>query len=690
LAGLSPPGQRRLLLVPGSEAAGEAWLDACLGDAARDDLLYVAGHSQLFDVVPPARIASVLGREYGLVVVNAHQGFHPDAFAAAAGTLRGGGDCVLLTPPLAQWPAFADPDKARFAAYPRTLDALPGRFLARLVDLWAVDPAVVVVDPSGATTARLAPRDQRPLALNHQQQALVDAIGHTARGHARRPLVILADRGRGKSTVLGCAAARLLADGLPCITVVAVHRAAVQTLFRHALGGAAEVEVGDRVLEGAALRFRLPLECIEADDDPGLVLVDEASAIALPLLERLLQRSNRLVFATTVHGYEGSGRGFVVRFAEVLDRQMPQWRRRRLEAPVRWAVDDPLEALLNRGLLLDADIEPTAPPGRYTIRPLDVAELCADEALLRRVFGLLVNAHYQTRPSDLRQLLDNPDVRLWVAMAGDTVVGVAWAVREGDLDPAMAEAVLAGRRRPRGHLLPQSLAVHAGLDQALACRFLRVQRIAVHPGARRRGIGRELLRAAGEWGVDNAYDLLATAFAATPALHRFWCACGFRALRVGLRLDPAGGSQSLFMARGLGARGATLVAQGAGRFQAGLPWSLGLSLAGLDAELAVALLHGRDTRDLVFDAADRTAVARLAVGARPLLSADGLLWRAVVLAAARGQAVHPELAPAVAWLLQHQSIERVCRRHALAGRGALEQRVRGLLSRLDETGFQAS
>ncbi|BBI53235.1 hypothetical protein HORIV_56560 [Vreelandella olivaria] len=70
-------------------------------------------------------------------------------------------------------------------------------------------------------------------------------------------------------------------------------------------------------------------------------MVDEAAAIPAALLGQWLTAFPRIAFATTVHGYEGSGRGFALRFRATLDRLTPQWKALTLNAPIRWRSGDP-------------------------------------------------------------------------------------------------------------------------------------------------------------------------------------------------------------------------------------------------------------------------------------------------------------------------------------------------------------
>jgi tRNA(Met) cytidine acetyltransferase len=166
-------------------------------------------------------------------------------------------------------------------------------------------------------------------------------------GRQQRVLVLSSDRGRGKSAAMGMAAAHLMQIRKQRIVLTGPRLDAVGAVLRHAAARLPEAETGARQLslgEGS-LRFLPPDRLVVMAPKADLLLVDEAATIPAPLLTRLLTRFRRVVFATTVHGYEGSGRGFQLRFRRVLDEKAPGWRLLRLREPIRYAADDPLESL---------------------------------------------------------------------------------------------------------------------------------------------------------------------------------------------------------------------------------------------------------------------------------------------------------------------------------------------------------
>ena len=145
-------------------------------------------------------------------------------------------------------------------------------------------------------------------------------------------LVLLdADRGRGKSTCLGLL---MQAHGCPPDWIVcAASREAARVLLDTA--GDARFVAPDRLLD------ELP--------SAGLLLVDEAAMIPQALLLQLCRRYPRVILATTTGGYEGTGRGFRLRFVDRLnDRPLL---RLSLERPVRWCHGDLLENWIARTLL---------------------------------------------------------------------------------------------------------------------------------------------------------------------------------------------------------------------------------------------------------------------------------------------------------------------------------------------------
>ncbi|WP_213458515.1 GNAT family N-acetyltransferase [Thiocapsa sp.] len=633
-------GHRATLLLSGDAdwTATHAW--RCVA-ALPDQVPTWLTERPLADGALPLRDADrLLGSDLDLLVYDTQSGFDPDGFGAATGAIRGGGLLLLLTPPLDDWPDLTDPQAERIAVWPNTAASVGGRFLRRLAGLLGSDTGLIhlaqgdagsmssaqrfISDSAGVTpepnnpdrTTGGSDRDPTEPATSDQDHAIA-AILALAHGRARRPLVIRAHRGRGKSAALGLAAGRLLRERPLRILVTAPRRSAADALFKHAaavLGGHARVcapdaETGttpdettsaaDRSGLGRAsgsLAFVSPADLAAETPAADLLLIDEAAGIPAPILGTLLARYPRVVFATTVHGYEGTGRGFDVRFRATLDRLTPSWREISLDTPIRWAPGDPLEALTFRTLLLDAapataEELSDADPDDIRCERLDRDVLVRDEKTLRELFGLLVLAHYQTRPMDLRMLLDGPNVRIYALRWRAHVVATLLAAEEGGFtDPALCEAIFTGRRRPRGHLLPQTLSTHAGLAEAPTLRYLRVIRIAVHPALARRGLGRRLLRRLARDARAEGIDLLGASFGATPELIRFWDRCGFRPAQLGTSRNAASGEHALVVLRRLDTHGWRFAARAEARLESRLPVLLAGPLRTLDAVTVVALV----------------------------------------------------------------------------------------------------
>ncbi len=599
-------GQRRTLVLAGEQTWCLDAAQAALANEPGDGVLWIGEHAPKGSWrLRGAQVHDVLGREVAAVVFDAHSGFDPDAFGAVAGCVRGGGLLLLLTPPFFLWPQFPDPEHTRITVAPYPADAVTGRFLTRLARVLATAEGTAVIEQGG----RLPVFPQTPAAAHEQvlnqeiwrtadQREAVAAIMKVVSGHRRRPLVLTSDRGRGKSAAFGIAAAQLLRQGLSRILVTAPRRIAVETLFRHAqqllpqaLIHGSLVRYGDAVIE-----FVAPDELTLDPRPADLLLVDEAAGIPTPLLEGLLTHYSRIAFATTVHGYEGSGRGFALRFQKVLDERTPGWKRMRLRTPVRWSPNDPLERLVFRALLLDAlPAEDTAVasarPDNCIISRLDRNRLIEDETTLSQLFGLLVLSHYRTRPYDLRHLLDGPNLEVYLMRYGSQVVATALVAREGGFDSEIATAVYAGRRRLQGHLIPQSLAAHVGLEAGARLTGARIMRIAVHPAVQGRGLATRLVAAITRQVQNNGLDWIGSSFGATPELLRFWARSGLLPVRVGLKREASSGAHSVMVLYPLTSSGGALFTAARERLGSHLPHLLADPLRDLAPSLAAWLLR---------------------------------------------------------------------------------------------------
>ena len=689
--------QRRVLVLAGSHAWGQQAAHAVLASAEHALWLGQPEHAPAgTQAMASSRAREVLGEEFDLVCLDVHQGFDPEALGAVAGTVRAGGLLLMLTPPLEVWPQWADPGRARIAVAPFGPEAVTGRLVARLARLMTDHGGVAVATPAGVVALGAAPAEApsqpRPLSTDgpwrtQDQAEAVAALLKVRAGRARRPVVLTADRGRGKSAALGIAAGQLLAQGPISIVITAPSPRAVRATFalaRATLGLPAHGGAAHRLEAplGGRLIFLAPGELLAHAIKPDLVLVDEAATLPVPVLEHLLDTHKRIAFATTVHGYEGTGRGFTLRFRAYLDAHTPSWRAVHLQTPIRWAAGDPLEAFTFRALCLHASAAPDAAvvgaiPEACVVQRVDRDALAADESTLTGLFGLLITAHYRTTPTDLYRLLDAPNMAVWLARWQGQVVGAALVAQEGGFSPALGAAIYEGRRRPPGHLLPETLAAQSGLVAAPGLRGARVVRIAVHPAVQARGLGGRLLTAIGLAARADGLDYVGSSFGATQRLLRFWLGHGLVPARMGVIRGKSSGAFSAVVLQPLSAEGAALTVAAQARLADELPHALGDGLRTLQPALALQLLRAAPQVHAPVAEADWVHAAACAFGARNHDVVVAPVWR-VVRQILTGEAV--SLPPAVGSLLLRRSLQRrPWIELGLAGRGAAQRAFRAAL-----------
>ncbi|RYY31086.1 tRNA(Met) cytidine acetyltransferase, partial [archaeon] len=284
-------------------------------------------------------------------------------------------------------------------------------------------------------------------------------------------------RGRGKSAALGLAIAAAIGYGYSNIFVTSPSPENLTTLFQFVFKGLEALAFKEHIdweavastnpeFNKAIVRVnifrghRQTVQYIEPHDadklaQAELVVIDEAAAIPLPLVKRLL--GPYLVFlASTINGYEGTGRSLSLKLIQQLRQQQAAaamsgggapggsralttgalpgasgavagrtLREVLLSEPIRYSAGDQVEAWLNTLLCLDA----TTPyrlggrlpaPSECSLYAVDRDALFAyhalSEAFLHRVMSLYVSSHYKNTPNDLQLLSDAPAHKLFVLL----------------------------------------------------------------------------------------------------------------------------------------------------------------------------------------------------------------------------------------------------------------------------------
>lgn len=397
----------------------------------------------------------------------------------------------------------------------------------------------------GALTGLTRTLDQAKAVLT-----FAEAIGEKT---LRSTVALTAGRGRGKSAALGLAIAAAVGHGYSNIYVTSPSPENLGTLFEFVFKGLEALAYKEHAdyeavastnpeYHGAIVRVnifgkghRQTIAYIEPSDgdklaQAELVVIDEAAAIPLPLVKRLL--GPYLVFlASTVNGYEGTGRSLSLKLVQQLRMQAApgssssaggasasassgngrSFREVTLAEPIRYAAGDAIEAWLNDLLCLDATVPyrlggRLPAPSECTLYAVDRDALFSyhklTEGFLHRMMSLFVSSHYKNTPNDLQLMSDAPAHRLFVLLGPQSsapegglpdVLCVIQVCLEGRISSDSVKTALTRGGRASGDLIPWTVSQQFQDETFAGLSGARVVRVATHPDATKMGYGSRAL-----------------------------------------------------------------------------------------------------------------------------------------------------------------------------------------------------
>ncbi|KAJ5086081.1 RNA cytidine acetyltransferase [Penicillium argentinense] len=386
----------------------------------------------------------ILGNTYGMCILQDFEAMTPNLLARTVETVEGGGMVLLLLKSMNSLKQLYTMSMDIHSRY-RTEghDDVVARFNERFIlSLGSCDSCLVVDDElnvlpiSGGKNVKPLPPPEStdesksgtkkelkeikeslaetqpvgPLVnlarTTDQAKALLTFVDAIAEKTLKSTVALTAGRGRGKSAALGVAIAAAIAHGYSNIFITSPSPENLKTLFEFVFKGFDALGYLDHVdytilqstnpdFNKAIVRVnihrnhRQTIQYIQPQDahvlgQAELLVIDEAAAIPLPLVRKLM--GPYLVFmASTINGYEGTGRSLSLKLiqqlreqargglkaddTDVADRDTGKTaknidkslggrslREITLAEPIRYAPGDSVEKWLNKVLCLDATL----------------------------------------------------------------------------------------------------------------------------------------------------------------------------------------------------------------------------------------------------------------------------------------------------------------------------------------------
>ena len=540
---------RQLLVISGSRLWAENTLQHVVDTQPACSKLY-CGHAKMgSDSINVKDYRQKLGQEYDWVILNSFDGFRANAAIALSGTVKAKGLMVLLCPNLEDWQTYPDPEITNRVSYGFSTKN-NGQFFNYLRECLVKDPSIFILEE---TTSKIpsAINEITTATSNFSEQALaIDKIKSTVQNKKRMHLLLCADRGRGKSAALGIAAGQLMQQQSINIVITAPTIHTVKNVFQHAqaLLSKPQEKNGSLKFGNGSLVFQ-PIDKLIEDKIKGKILfVDEAASIPIYGLNQLTSQFDRIIFSTTLHGYEGSGRGFEMRFKKALQANNQGCNRVNLQQPIRWSSGDNLERFWFDTLFyqnqksskfLELQLE------QIEFLEISKTNVLEDSQTTTQIVQLLTDAHYQTSPDDIQRLYDAPELMCFVLKQNDKILAVAQVAREGgELLIPISKEVCACNRRVKGHLVAQNIGATYNSKPFVESEQWRISRIAVANEYQRKHLGTVLINHLIAQTKKQGIPLLTAAFGLTPTLASFWSSNGFIPLKISNKLEIASGEHN--------------------------------------------------------------------------------------------------------------------------------------------------
>ncbi|KAK6458999.1 GNAT acetyltransferase 2-domain-containing protein [Scheffersomyces xylosifermentans] len=526
----------------------------------------------------------ILGNTYGMCVLQDFEAITPNLLARTIETVEGGGLVVILLKSMTSLKQLYTMtmdihSRYRTEAHDDVVARFNERFLLSLgscENCLVVDDELNVLPISGGKHVKpLPPKDDDELTPKAQElkelkeslaevqpagslvslsktvnqaQAILTFIDVISEKTLRSTVTLTAGRGRGKSAALGIAIAAAISHGYSNIFVTSPSPENLKTLFEFVFRGFDALGYSEHMdydiiqstnpsFNKAIVRVdvkrdhRQTIQYISPNDhqvlgQAELVIIDEAAAIPLPVVKKLM--GPYLIFmASTINGYEGTGRSLSLKLIQQLRTQSNNNRENSqttvisrdsksnnepevvsrtlrevvLDEPIRYAPGDPIEKWLNKLLCLDVSLSKntkfatkgTPHPSQcnlfYVNRDTLFSYHPVSETFLQKMMALYVASHYKNSPNDLQLMSDAPAHQLFVLLPpieeGDNRIPdplcVVQLALEGEISKESVRKSLSRGQRAGGDLIPWLISQQFQDEEFASLSGARIVRIATNP-----------------------------------------------------------------------------------------------------------------------------------------------------------------------------------------------------------------